>query len=245
MMSVFYVSLLKTIKMNNSIILSAKNISKSFSKEGESKTSVLQNISLDIFRGELLAILGASGAGKSTLLHIIGAIDLPDSGNIELFVDDSNPLIYNVLSENRLSELRNQHIGYIFQFHHLLPEFSALENVMMPALIAGKSAKKASVTALELLKKVDLVRKSANKPNQLSGGEQQRVAFARALVNNPALILADEPTGNLDSANSSLLIELIRQFRKESNQTFVLVTHSAELSSAADRTLVIKNGCFE
>lgn len=214
---------------------------------------VLRGVSLSVAQGEILAIVGSSGAGKSTLLHLLGALDAPDEGNITLTYhlamqkDVEETIIryeYGKLSEVGLSSMRNAMLGFIFQFHHLLPEFTALENVMMPLLIAGKGHPEAKAKAEELLTQVGLQERISNKPDALSGGEQQRVAFARAVANNPVLVLADEPTGNLDAANSAVVLELMQTFRAEQGTTFVLVTHSVELAQAADRCLRLQAGQF-
>jgi lipoprotein-releasing system ATP-binding protein len=214
---------------------------------------VLRNVSLDIMQGEILTIVGSSGAGKSTLLHLLGALDVPDEGTITLtyhleMLPGEEPVYikheYWALTELGLAEMRNSMIGFIFQFHHLLPEFTALENVMMPLLIAGKGQTEAKQRANTLLEQVGLRERMHHKPDALSGGEQQRVAFARAVANNPVLVFADEPTGNLDAANSAMLLDLMQTFRKEQGTTFVLVTHSAELAQAADRCLHLRAGVF-
>ncbi len=223
-------------------VITADNLSKSYSLSSHRDTPVLRDVSMSVERGELLAIVGASGAGKSTLLHLLGALDETDTGSITLTTNDGVSQTYSSLSDVELSALRNRHIGFVFQFHHLLPEFTALENVMMPALIAGDSQREAKANAEKLLELVGVAHRSQHKPAALSGGEQQRTAFARALVNRPTIVLADEPTGNLDSANSDLLLELLQQFRKEFGQTFIVVTHSPDIASRADRTLTIKNG---
>ncbi|MCU0424644.1 MAG: ABC transporter ATP-binding protein [Candidatus Kapabacteria bacterium] len=233
-------------------LLTAENLVKSYASgtSGE-KTTVLHGVSLSIEQGEILAIVGSSGAGKSTLLHLLGALDEPDEGWITLTyhvgMQEGEPETmirqeYRQLSDVGLSDLRNTMLGFIFQFHHLLPEFTALENVMMPALIAGKSHTEAREKAKELLSRVGLAHRLENKPDALSGGEQQRVAFARAMMNDPVLVLADEPTGNLDAANSALLLDLMKQFREESGITFAIVTHSSEIASGADRIIRLHEG---
>lgn len=226
-------------------VIETDNLFKSYSLSAHHDTPVLRGISMQVFAGEFLAIVGASGAGKSTLLHLLGALDDADQGSVTLTTDDGRSHHYGSLADTDLSALRNRYVGFVFQFHHLLPEFTALENIMMPALIAGMSLRDARKEAEQLLQRVGLVHRGHHKPSELSGGEQQRTAFARALVNRPALILADEPTGNLDSANSDMLLDLLRQFREEFHQTFVIVTHSADIAREADRTLVIKNGKIE
>lgn len=198
---------------------------------------VLDNISLTLNKGEIVAIVGASGAGKSTLLNILGTLDTPDKGSY-LF-DQTN--VFSLKSTG-LSKFRNEKIGFIFQFHHLLNEFTALENVCIPGYISRKPASEVVARAKELLEMLGLKDKINSKPKQLSGGEQQRVAVARALINNPAIVLADEPSGNLDSANAKELHQLFFKLRDEFQQTFVIVTHNDELANMADRKLVIKDG---
>ncbi|MCK4407900.1 MAG: ABC transporter ATP-binding protein [Bacteroidales bacterium] len=201
---------------------------------------VLKGINLEIQKGEIVSIVGASGAGKSTLLHILGTLDKADQGIVEI-----NGIAVNQLSEKKLSEFRNKKIGFVFQFHHLLPEFTALENICIPAFIAKESRKNAEKKASELLNILNLTDRAEHKPSELSGGEQQRLAVARALINNPAVVLADEPSGNLDSASSIELHELFFSLRDQLNQTFVIVTHNDELANMADRKLVIKDGVIE
>lgn len=198
---------------------------------------VLRGISLEIEKGEIVSIVGASGAGKSTLLHILGTLDRPDQGDV--IIDGVETA---KLGDNRLSAFRNKHIGFVFQFHHLLPEFTAQENVAIPALIARESKRKAMDRAALLLDKMNLTERLDHKPNALSGGEQQRVAVARALINNPTVVLADEPSGNLDSASAVELHNLFFSLRKELEQTFVIVTHNRELAGMADRKLQIRDG---
>ncbi len=201
--------------------------------------AVVKGVDLSLEKGEIVAIVGSSGAGKSTLLHILGTLDTPDSGNIIL-----NNTILNNLNNRALSKFRNKHIGFIFQFHHLLPEFTALENVCIPAWIAGVSKKQSINKATELLEKLGLKDRIYHKPSTLSGGEQQRVAVARALINSPDVVFADEPTGNLDSANAKHLHELLIQLKNEYQQTFLIVTHNDELAASCDRTLHMKDGVF-
>ncbi len=198
---------------------------------------VLNGINLDIARGEIVSIVGKSGAGKSTLLHLLGTLDCPDFGQI--FIDDTE---VNSLNSKQLAHFRNQKIGFIFQFHHLLPEFTALENVCMPAFIAQKKTSEAYEKAKELLVYLGLSERLSHKPTQLSGGEQQRVAVARALINQPSVIFADEPSGNLDSVSSKELHQLIFQLRRDLQQTFVIVTHHQELADMSDRCLTIADG---
>ncbi|HRP54342.1 MAG TPA: ABC transporter ATP-binding protein [Fluviicola sp.] len=213
-------------------MLEAKNIRKIY---GE--LEVLKGIDLSINQGEIVSIVGSSGAGKTTLLQLLGTLDKPDSG--EVLWDSVNPF---ELSANKLASFRNQHIGFVFQFHQLLPEFTAVENVMMPALIGGKSIAESEDRAILLLKKLGLESRIKHQPTALSGGEQQRVAVCRALMNQPKIIFADEPSGNLDSKNSDELHRLFFDLRDEFNQTFVIVTHNESLASMADRKLVMKDG---
>ncbi len=213
-------------------MLSARNIEKHYGK-----LHVLKSVDIDIRKGEIVSIVGSSGAGKSTFLHILGTLDKPDKGEITLHEQRIDKL-----SGNALSKFRNKHIGFIFQFHHLLPEFSALENVCIPGWIAGAKRKETEERAKELLTILGLKDRLENKPGQLSGGEQQRVAVARALINNPSIIMADEPTGNLDSANAKELHKLFIQLRDKYQQTFLIVTHNEELAAMSDRVLHMKDG---
>lgn len=213
-------------------MLSARNIEKHYGP-----VHVLKNVDINIEKGEIVSIVGSSGAGKSTLLHILGTLDKPDKGEVMLH----NQRI-DKLSGKALSRFRNKNIGFIFQFHHLLPEFTALENVCIPGWIAGNRKKDTEDRATELLNILGLSQRLDNKPNQLSGGEQQRVAVARALINNPAIIMADEPTGNLDSANARELQQLFIDLRDKYQQTFLIVTHNEELAKMSDRILQMKDG---
>ena len=212
-------------------MISCRNIFKSYDQ-----LQVLKDVSLDINKGELACIVGPSGAGKSTLLHIIGTLDKPDSGTVTI-----NGQLISSLKDKELSEFRNQHLGFVFQFHHLLPEFTALENICIPAYIAKQPEAAAKKRATELLDYLGLNNRMHHKPNELSGGEQQRVSVARALMNHPLVILADEPTGNLDTERSKELHQLFFDLRKEFNQTFVIVTHNDELAEQADRKLMMKD----
>ena len=213
----------------------AKNLHKSFGN-----LKVLKGITLDVKKGEIISIVGSSGAGKSTLLHLIGTIDKADMGHVEM-----NSVRVTDLSDKKLADFRNRHIGFVFQFHHLLPEFTALENICIPAFIAKKNKKESEKRAMELLEFLNLRERSHHKPSELSGGEQQRVAVARALINNPDVILADEPSGNLDSASAVELHHLFFKLRDTFNQTYVIVTHNIELANMADRKLTIKDGVIE
>ncbi len=198
---------------------------------------VLKGINLEVKKSEILAIVGASGAGKSTLLHIIGTIDKPDKGTV--YYNNEN---ISKLSDKNLSKFRNTKIGFVFQFHHLLPEFTAIENIMLPAFIAKKSKNETLNRAKELLSILGIDERINHKPNELSGGEQQRVAVARALINNPDVILADEPSGNLDSFNANELHNLFFELRQKFYQTFIIVTHNNELATKADRMINMKDG---
>jgi len=219
------------------VILKAENIYKSFKTVKKVRLDILKGISLEIEQKKITVIVGASGAGKSTLLHLLGALDRPDSG--EVFYENKN--IFK-LSDERLAKFRNRNIGFIFQFHHLLPEFTALENVAIPQMINGTSLKDASEKSKELLSTVGLSERTEHKPAELSGGEQQRVAVARALANNPQIVFADEPTGNLDSANSEQIHKLIVELKEKYNKTFVIVTHNQNLVKLADKVFEIKDG---
>jgi lipoprotein-releasing system ATP-binding protein len=225
-MNIFYLCLKYTG------MLKAEGIHKSF---GDLK--VLKGIDLEVREKEIISIVGSSGAGKSTLLHILGTLDIPDSGKI--FYDGKS---ITSLNEEKLAGFRNQTIGFVFQFHHLFPEFTALENVCIPAFIARKNRKETEQKALELLHLLNLSERAQHKPSALSGGEQQRVAVARALINSPRIILADEPSGNLDSVASKELHKLFLTLREEIGQTFIIVTHNQELARMADRTIEIRDG---
>jgi lipoprotein-releasing system ATP-binding protein len=214
------------------MVLKASNIQKSFGN-----LQILKGVHLEVSRGEIVSIVGKSGAGKSTLLHIIGALDYADSGEIHI-----NDINVRRLNNRQLAAFRNRHIGFVFQFHHLLPEFTALENVCMPGYINNADTKALDQRARELLHYLGLSERLHHKPTEMSGGEQQRVAVARALINQPDIIFADEPTGNLDSAASRDMHQLIRRLRDEFGQTFVIVTHNKELADLSDRCLEMQDG---
>ena len=198
---------------------------------------VLKGVDIQVQAGEIVSIVGPSGSGKSTLLHILGTLDKPDKGRVMLHNREITGL-----EGKKLADFRNQHIGFVFQFHHLLPEFSAVENVCIPGWLAGKSKNQVKNRAEELLKLLGLSHRLQNKPNSLSGGEQQRVAVARALINQPSIVFADEPTGNLDSANAKELHDLFFDLRKQFNQAFLIVTHNEELAQLSDRMLTMRDG---
>lgn len=216
------------------MIIEAKNIEKSFGT-----LKVLKGIDFIAEKSEVVSIMGASGAGKSTLLQILGTLSTPDSGSLEI-----NGVDVLRLNEKQLSAFRNKEIGFVFQFHHLLPEFTSLENVMIPAFIAGRSEKDAKVDALELLDNLGLSERINHKPSELSGGEQQRVAIARALINKPSILFADEPSGNLDSITKNEIHKLFFSLRNKYGQTIIIVTHDPELASMCDRSLFIRDGLF-
>ncbi|MBI9037466.1 MAG: ABC transporter ATP-binding protein [Bacteroidales bacterium] len=213
-------------------MIKAVNIIKSYGK-----LNVLKGINIEIREGEIVSIVGASGAGKSTLLHILSTLDKADSGLVEI-----NNIKIDTFRQKQLSEFRNKHIGFVFQFHHLLPEFTALENICIPAYISGFQKRATEKKAIEILGFLNLSDRISHKPSELSGGEQQRVAVARALINNPLIVFADEPSGNLDSKNAVELHELFFKLRNEFNQSFVIATHNRDLANMADRKLHIKDG---
>jgi lipoprotein-releasing system ATP-binding protein len=221
-------------------MLLIQNIYKKYAtKNGNQQITleVLKGVSCAVETGEIVAITGKSGAGKSTLLHIAGTLDKADKGKVLI-----NNTEINSLSASQLSKFRNQNIGFIFQFHHLLPEFTALENICIPAWIAKSNKKDAEKRGMQLLERMGLAARHNHKPRELSGGEQQRVAIARALINNPKLILADEPTGNLDTKNGQEVFDLIKELRTELQQTFIVVTHNQELANQSDRILHMEDG---
>lgn len=213
-------------------MLTCKQITKRYGS-----LEVLKGVDLQISKGEIVSLVGSSGAGKSTLLHILGTLDEADGGQVWL-----NNVQVNQLKGDELAGFRNRHIGFVFQFHHLLPEFTALENVCIPGWLGNKKKKEVEVRAIELLKMLGLSDRMQNKPSELSGGEQQRVAVARSLINNPDIIMADEPTGNLDSTHARELHQLFFDLRKQFNQTFLIVTHNEELAAQCDRTVHMKDG---
>lgn len=213
-------------------MLTGKNIFKNFGS-----VQVLKGVDIEIKQGEIVSIVGSSGAGKSTLLHILGTLDRADKGQVQLNGQD-----IHTLNGRKLAAFRNKHIGFVFQFHHLLPEFSALENVCIPGWLAGRRKTEVRTEAENLLNNLGLEKRIENKPNEMSGGEQQRVAVARALINKPDVVFADEPTGNLDSANARELHQLFFDLRKQFNQTFLIVTHNEELAQLSDRVLHMKDG---
>jgi lipoprotein-releasing system ATP-binding protein len=220
-----------------SIILSAHNLNKSYQTNKKNKLDVLKNISVDIEENKISVIVGTSGAGKSTLLHLLGGLDRPDEGKV--FYEQKNIFEFD---NDKLAKFRNENMGFVFQFHHLLPEFTAIENVAIPQMINGKNLKSALKDSKKLLEVVGLAQREDHKPAEISGGEQQRVAVARALANNPKIIFADEPTGNLDSANSESIHKLLFDLRDNLKKTFVIVTHNPELMKLADVIFEIKDG---
>ncbi len=222
------------------VLLRATNLTKTYPQTAGGRVAevvVFRNLQLEIKEGELIAVTGESGAGKSTLLHLLGGLDQPTAGSVILGAIDTAKI-----AEVDLARFRNQAVGFVFQFHHLLPEFSALENVMMPLLISGMARREAAARAAVLLQRVGLAHRSAHRPGELSGGEQQRVAVARALVNAPQLLLADEPTGNLDERTGAELYALLRRLQQEDGLTAILVTHNLHLAAQCDRVLRLENG---
>ena len=213
-------------------MLNGKNLYKRYGV-----VEVHKGVNIDIQKGEVVSIVGPSGSGKSTLLHILGTLDKADMGTVTM-----NNMVINSLTPKKIAAFRNKHIGFVFQFHHLLPEFTALENICIPGWLAGRKKNEVKEDAMKLLDMLGLSHRMENKPNQLSGGEQQMVAVARALINKPDIVMADEPTGNLDSANAKELHQLFFDLRNKFNQTFLIVTHNEELAQLSDRVLHMKDG---
>lgn len=219
-------------------ILTGSHIVKTYpQKDGEGALTVLDDVSISIARGSIVSVIGASGSGKSTLLHVLGGLDKPDSGNVTW--NDRN--IYTMDDES-LADFRNRQLGFVFQFHHLLPEFTAIENIMMPALISGTDFSKAKMRATELMEQFGIPARAEHRPTQLSGGEQQRVAMARALMNNPKLILADEPTGNLDEENTDILLDMLFKLRELENVSILLITHEKDIAKRSDVIYQLSKG---
>lgn len=222
--------------MSNSSVLICDSLSKQFN-DGDIQVNVIKEVSFTLNKAEMLGIVGASGSGKSTLLHCLGALDKPSSGAV--IIDQTS---IHTLNEKKQSDFRNKHLGFVYQFHHLLPEFTALENVAMPLIIRGIERKEALITATNMIDRVALKTRLSHKPSELSGGERQRIAIARALVTQPLCVLADEPTGNLDSQTAERVYELMKELNQELSTSFILVTHDTKLASKMDRVLVLENG---
>lgn len=224
----------------SNLVLEAKNLHRHFD-DGRNKVDVLRGVQLEVKRGEFVAVVGASGSGKSTLLHVLGGLDRPSQG--EVFLNGNR---FDNLDEGRRGELRNQHMGFVYQFHHLLPEFSALENVAMPLMLRANSQfKNVKLKAEQLLEQVGLSHRLTHKPGELSGGERQRVALARALVTDPDIILADEPTGNLDVDTAKGIFDLLRQLQLQRQMSMLIVTHDQSLAQSADRILAMRDGVWD
>jgi len=223
------------------LILSVQNVYKSYSLQSKNDTPILKGVSFSVEKGEYLSLVGPSGAGKSTLLHLIGTLDSVDSGSI-LFTNNNKEIELTNENQDVISTIRNSSIGFVFQFHHLLPEFTAVENVFLPSIIAGTYSKKDKEKAEELLETLGVVHRKNNKPHELSGGEQQRVAIARALFSEPALLLADEPTGNLDSANTEKILQLLDEIRNKYSLTIIVATHSETVAKRSNRTITLRDG---
>ena len=223
----------------NKMILECRDVSKSYS-DGALNVQVLNHLSFQVAAGQSVSIVGASGSGKSTLLHILGGLDEPSTGTIQLMGQDLSQL-----NQKQLGELRNQYLGFVYQFHHLLPEFSALENVMMPLLIGKKPKAEAEAQAVAMLEKVGLNQRMLHRPSELSGGERQRAAIARALVTHPACLLADEPTGNLDRKNAQNVLDMMLDLKNELGTSLVVVTHDDELAARFERVMTMADGCLQ
>ena len=224
--------------MNKEAVIQCQNVGKTYD-DGSLKVEVLRNIDFQVASGEGIGIIGASGSGKSTLLHILGGLDKPTSGEVKIQGQGLNSL-----SQVAIGQLRNRHLGFVYQFHHLLPEFSALENVMMPLLVARKSRAEAQAAAAEILEKVGLGSRMTHRPSELSGGERQRAAIARALVTKPDCLLADEPTGNLDRKNATHALEMMLELKRELGTALIVVTHDEQLAKRFDRVLTMDDGCL-
>jgi len=224
--------------MNKEAVIQCQNVGKTYD-DGSLKVEVLRNIDFQVASGEGIGIIGASGSGKSTLLHILGGLDKPTSGEVKIQGQGLNSL-----SQVAIGQLRNRHLGFVYQFHHLLPEFSALENVMMPLLVARKSRAEVQAAAAEILEKVGLGSRMTHRPGELSGGERQRAAIARALVTKPDCLLADEPTGNLDRKNATHALEMMLELKRELGTALIVVTHDEQLAKRFDRVLTMDDGCL-
>jgi len=222
--------------MSNEIVLSAKDLGRTY-KQGDLNVEVLSDVNLDISKGERVAIIGSSGSGKSTLLHLLGGLDTPSTGSVSIAGQNVAEL-----NQTRRGQLRNKNVGFVYQFHHLLPEFTALENVSMPLLIRGESKSKAAASASELLDRVGLGQRVRHKPAELSGGERQRAAIARALVNRPVVVLADEPTGNLDEGTADKVYQLMLELNSELGTSFLVVTHDTKLAARMERVMTLTRG---
>lgn len=220
------------------MLIELEKVSKAYSIKGNQPVQVLKDIDFRLYRGDFTAIVGASGVGKSTLLHILGSLDKQDNGSVKYYFD-STPLELSKATKQQLNHLRNRNIGFVFQFHHLLPEFTALENVIMPGLIAGEKYRVVEAKAKLLFEKTGITGKENNKPSELSGGEQQRVAISRALINQPDLLIADEPTGNLDDKSTEQFLSLLARLRHEFGLTILVATHSRDVAAFADKTMTL------
>lgn len=223
------------------MILSVENVYKSYSLQSKDDTPILKGVSFSVSEGEYVSLIGPSGAGKSTLLHLIGTLDTVDSGSIH-FRYNKEMVDLTKQSQDVIAQLRNKEIGFVFQFHHLLPEFSALENIFLPSIIAGNYSKQQQKKAEHLMESLGILHRKGNKPHELSGGEQQRVAIARALFSEPSILLADEPTGNLDSANTENILQLFDEIRSKHSLTIIVATHSEAVAKRTQRTITLKDG---